>query len=50
MARIATLVGMNRMPANKVMLLHAGDFFVGEVFPLCRRKNKVIFLPSQVIR
>jgi 5'-nucleotidase len=30
MARIATLVGMNRMSANKVMLLHAGDFFVGD--------------------
>jgi len=28
MARIATLVGMNRMSANKVMLLHAGDFFL----------------------
>jgi len=30
MARIATLVGMNRMSANKVMLLHAGDFFLGD--------------------
>ena len=30
MARIATLVGMNRLSANKVMLLHAGDFFTGD--------------------
>lgn len=30
MARIATLVGMNRMSANKVMLLHAGDVFLGD--------------------
>lgn len=30
MARIATLVGMNRMSANKVMLLHSGDVFLGD--------------------
>lgn len=30
MARIATLAGMNRMSANKVMLLHAGDVFLGD--------------------
>jgi 5'-nucleotidase len=30
MARIATLVGMNRMSANKLMLLHAGDVFLGD--------------------
>ena len=29
-ARIATLVGMDRLSANKVMLLHAGDFFTGD--------------------
>ena len=30
MARIATLVGMNKMSANNVMLLHAGDVFLGD--------------------
>jgi len=30
MARIATLVEMNRMSENKVMLLHAGDLFLGD--------------------
>ncbi len=30
MARIATLVGMNKMSFNKVMLLHAGDVFLGD--------------------
>ena len=29
-ARIATLAGMNRISANKVMLLHAGDVFLGD--------------------
>lgn len=29
-ARIATLVGMNRMTEPNVMLLHAGDLFVGD--------------------
>ncbi len=30
MARIATLVGMNKMTEPNVMLLHAGDIFVGD--------------------
>jgi 5'-nucleotidase len=30
MARIATLVGMNRMSASKVMLLHSGDIYLGD--------------------
>jgi len=30
MARIATLVGMNRMSLNKVMLLHSGDIYLGD--------------------
>jgi 5'-nucleotidase/UDP-sugar diphosphatase len=30
MARIATLVGMNRMSAGKVMLLHSGDIYLGD--------------------
>ncbi len=30
MARIATLVGLNRMTEPNVMLLHAGDIFVGD--------------------
>jgi 5'-nucleotidase/UDP-sugar diphosphatase len=30
MARIATLVGMNRMSEPNVMLLHGGDIFVGD--------------------
>jgi 5'-nucleotidase/UDP-sugar diphosphatase len=30
MARLATLVGMNKISLNKVLLLHAGDFFVGD--------------------
>ena len=30
MARIATLVGTNRMSANKVLLLHSGDIYLGD--------------------
>jgi 5'-nucleotidase / UDP-sugar diphosphatase len=30
MARIATLVGMNRMSANKALLLHSGDICLGD--------------------
>jgi 5'-nucleotidase/UDP-sugar diphosphatase len=30
MARIASLVGMNRISGGKVMLLHAGDLFLGD--------------------
>ena len=30
MARIATLVGMNKMTESNVMLLHSGDMFVGD--------------------
>lgn len=30
MARIATLIGMNRMTQPNVMVLHAGDIFVGD--------------------
>ena len=30
MARLASLVGINRMTEPNVMLLHAGDFFVGD--------------------
>ncbi len=30
MAGIATLVGMNRMSLNKVMLLHSGDIYLGD--------------------
>jgi len=30
MARVATMVGMNKMTEPNVMLLHSGDFFVGD--------------------
>lgn len=30
MARLATLIGMNRMTEPNVMLFHSGDFFVGD--------------------
>ena len=30
MARIATLVGINRMSASNVLLLHSGDLFIGD--------------------
>ena len=34
-ARAASIIGMNRMTEPNLLLLHAGDLFIGDLFFLC---------------